>query len=268
MHIPLMADEGPVDEGKAKGVAHTDVGKGQFVKISSPQGPCGMGVPGAQRQLGTAWMQCPGQEPAAVEKRVRQARVAPVEKDNLAACENVHRMGVAVSRQEGQLEPLHPFVRRDDGGEKGLKAGNLFGVQSPALEHACVPQELLSPRCQIRAEAEPADVTGLVSRRVAVLRAGWWRRVLVLKEVERGRLLEALGYYHTTVLEPLTELLRLRSCPEKHDYGLKHLYRDLPADAVRELEALYSFVTLAELRAAVARADALFETVYSNLAQG
>ena len=111
------------------------------------------------------------------------------------------------------------------------------------------------------------DMRDIVQERVAVLRAGWWRQVLVLKEVERGRLLEALGYYHTTVLEPLTELLRLRSCPEKHDYGLKHLYRDLPADVVKELEALYSVVTLAELPAAVARADALFETVYSDLAQ-
>ena len=93
---------------------------------------------------------------------------------------------------------------------------------------------------------------------VQLLTDGWWRRVLVLKEVQRGHLLEALSYYHTEVLEPLTELLRLRHCPAKRGYGLKHLYADLPSEVTEGLEALYGVVTLAELPGAVKQADALF----------
>ena len=96
-------------------------------------------------------------------------------------------------------------------------------------------------------------------RAVKSLTDGWWRRVLVLKEVQRGHLLGALSYYHTEVLEPLTELLRLRYCPAKRGYGLKHVYTDLPSETVKKLEALYSVVTLADLPGAVKQADALFD---------
>ena len=97
-----------------------------------------------------------------------------------------------------------------------------------------------------------------IGRAVQLLTATWWRRVLVLKEVGRGHLLEALGYYHTEVLEPLTELLRLRYCPAKRGYGLKHLYADLPGEVTEGLETLYGVVTLADLPGAVERADELF----------
>jgi hypothetical protein len=137
------------------------------------------------------------------------------------------------------------------------------GTRLPAHEPFKV---LYDPGGIVQMEPE-RDVRDTVFRRLDVLRAGWWRRMLVLKEVERGQGLEALGYYHKLVLEPLTELLRLCHCPEKHDYGLKHIHRDLPADVVRELEALYSVVTLGELPAAVARANALFERVSRVVAQ-
>ena len=97
-----------------------------------------------------------------------------------------------------------------------------------------------------------------VAEAVRVLGSSWWRRVLVLKEVRRGRLLEALGYYHHEVLRPLTQLLRLRYRPAKYDYGLKHLYADLPREATAALEDLYAVVTLADLPTALEQADKLF----------
>jgi len=77
--------------------------------------------------------------------------------------------------------------------------------------------------------------------------------------LNRGRLLEALAYYHQEVLEPLTRLLRLRFSPSKHDYGLKHVRADLPGKVTVELEALYAVVTLADLPAALERADTCFK---------
>lgn len=97
-----------------------------------------------------------------------------------------------------------------------------------------------------------------IERAVQTLQNAWWRRVLVLKEVNRGRLLEALGYYHTEVLEPLTELLRLRYCPAKQGYSLKHSYTDLPDEVTGKLETLYGVVTLDLLSGAVEQADGFF----------
>lgn len=104
-----------------------------------------------------------------------------------------------------------------------------------------------------------------VAEAVRALESSWWRRVLVLKEVHRGRLLEALRYYHHEVLEPLTQLLRLRYCPAKYDYGLKHLYADLPREVTAALENLYAVVTLADLPAALERADTLFNETLAAL---
>lgn len=53
---------------------------------------------------------------------------------------------------------------------------------------------------------------------------------LVTKAVRRGRPLEALAFYHAMVLRPLVELLRICHCPGRHDFGMRYLERDLPAD--------------------------------------
>lgn len=87
--------------------------------------------------------------------------------------------------------------------------------------------------------------------------------MLVEKEVAREHPLGVLSYYHDEVLGPLTELLRLRYWPEKREYGLKHIYRDLPPDMVKELEELYAVVRLEELPAACERAAALFDDTLS-----
>lgn len=119
----------------------------------------------------------------------------------------------------------------------------------------------------VRTTEEVVDKAFIVQA-AKTLEAAWWRRVLVLKEVERGQRLEALAYYHKEVLEPLIRLLRLRFCPAKHDYGLKHVCADLPGEVTAELEALYAVVTLADLRAALGRADTLFGNTLAALRDG
>jgi hypothetical protein len=53
-------------------------------------------------------------------------------------------------------------------------------------------------------------------------------QTLTLKELERGCLLDALGYYHSYTLRPLVELLRIRHDPARYNFGLRYLYYDLP----------------------------------------
>lgn len=120
------------------------------------------------------------------------------------------------------------------------------------------PFKVLFDRGGVIQTTEEVDDGAFVKEAVRALEYAWWRRVLVLKEVKRGQLLEALRYYHHEVLEPLTQLLRLHYCPAKHDYGLKHSYADLPLEATVELENLYAVVTLADLPAALEQADTLF----------
>jgi len=51
---------------------------------------------------------------------------------------------------------------------------------------------------------------------------------MVEKAVRRGHLAEASAFYQALVLKPLVELLRLRHCPERYDYGWRYLDRDIP----------------------------------------
>ena len=111
----------------------------------------------------------------------------------------------------------------------------------PLFDRAGVLSRAPSPSTDMQAE-------------IAAVFAGRWRHVLVEKELRRGQRLEALAYYHAEVLDPLVRLLRLRSCPDKRDYGLKHISVDLPAD-LRELEALYALTRPEELREGVRRVN-------------
>ncbi len=51
---------------------------------------------------------------------------------------------------------------------------------------------------------------------------------LVSRAVHRGHAAEAAATYYAMTLRPLIELLRMRHCPERFDYGPRYLDRDLP----------------------------------------
>ncbi len=90
---------------------------------------------------------------------------------------------------------------------------------------------------------------------------------LVSRAVHRGHDAEAAATYAAMTLRPLVELLRMRHCPERFDYGLRYLDRDLasadrtlierlayPRDA-RELER-FREEAVARFRMEVAALDA------------
>jgi len=61
---------------------------------------------------------------------------------------------------------------------------------------------------------------------------------LVPKAVLRGHGALAAQRYWAFSLAPLVELLRMRYCPERFDYGLNYLDRDLPSEWRLEVERL------------------------------
>ncbi|MCA8981095.1 MAG: nucleotidyltransferase domain-containing protein [Planctomycetes bacterium] len=78
-----------------------------------------------------------------------------------------------------------------------------------------------------------------IRRRLEVLRATFGLHApLVTRSAARGLDVEAQAFYQRFGLGTLVELLRMRHAPERFDFGLRYLDRDLPADdyaLVREL---------------------------------
>ncbi|MGZ4445579.1 MAG: hypothetical protein ACXVWZ_08055 [Nocardioides sp.] len=61
---------------------------------------------------------------------------------------------------------------------------------------------------------------------------------LVNRAVRRGQEAEALQFYLSFAYAPLVRLLRARHCPWRHDFGLRYLHTDLPADVADRLTTL------------------------------
>lgn len=80
----------------------------------------------------------------------------------------------------------------------------------------------------------------------------------VKKGVNRGNFLEALEYYHSFILEPLVELLRIRYEPTKSGFGLKHIERDLPKSVLQGIEDLYKVNSISEISTKSQKANELF----------
>jgi hypothetical protein len=63
-------------------------------------------------------------------------------------------------------------------------------------------------------------------------------QVFVRKAILRGQHIEAVNAFWACTLKPLAELLRMRYCPVRWDFGVRYLDRDLPPavyDQVRDL---------------------------------
>ncbi|MFC4785985.1 hypothetical protein ACT8ZV_16020 [Nocardioides sp. MAHUQ-72] len=74
---------------------------------------------------------------------------------------------------------------------------------------------------------------------------------LVNRAVRRDQLPEAVALYLRFGLAPLVQLLRVEHCPWRHDFGLRYLHTDLPADVAARVDALLpGAADLADLSAA------------------
>jgi predicted nucleotidyltransferase len=115
----------------------------------------------------------------------------------------------------------------------------------------------------------PLDRVALQSRidtRLAVLRERFpLFQTLVTRAVRRGFLAEAAVAYQDYAYRPLIELLRIRHCPDRFDYGARYLDRDLPAALRAEVEALALPGSLAEVEAFRGRAAAHFDRTLAEL---
>jgi hypothetical protein len=90
-------------------------------------------------------------------------------------------------------------------------------------------------------------------------------QVFVRKAILRGQHVEAVNAFWAATLKPLAELLRMRYCPVRWDFGVRYLDRDLPPAVYAQFRDLVFVRDLAELEESVARATAWGATLLREL---
>lgn len=88
------------------------------------------------------------------------------------------------------------------------------------------------------------------------------------KAVRRGIAADAVHFYQGFTVRPLVELLRMRHCPDRYDFGVRYLDRDLPEPLRAEIAELVLPSSLEDLEAKRARAEAIFREQIDALDRG
>jgi hypothetical protein len=100
-----------------------------------------------------------------------------------------------------------------------------------------------------------------MARRLAELRQTFFLfQNLTTKAVRREDVPDAVQCFQAFTIRPLVELLRMRHCPDRYDFGLRYLDRDLPAELGAEIRLLVLPRTLTELEAFRERAETIFRS--------
>jgi hypothetical protein len=81
-------------------------------------------------------------------------------------------------------------------------------------------------------------------------------QVFVRKAILRGQQVEAVNAFWAATLKPLAELLRMRYCPVRWDFGVRYLDRDLPPAVYAQFRDLVFVRDLGELEERLALATA------------
>lgn len=105
-----------------------------------------------------------------------------------------------------------------------------------------------------------------IERRLAWLKASFpMFQNLTRKAVLRGDDVEATATWMNWTLRPLVDLLRIRHCPARFDYGLRYTRLDLPPEAHAELQSLLWPGSGPDLLAKLDRAGELFQRTLREL---
>src|SRR5688572_11948653 len=81
-------------------------------------------------------------------------------------------------------------------------------------------------------------------------------QVFVRKAILRGQHVEAVNAFWACTLKPLAELLRMRYCPVRWDFGVRYLDRDLPPAVYGQVRDMAFVQDLKDLEAKLATATA------------
>jgi hypothetical protein len=98
----------------------------------------------------------------------------------------------------------------------------------------------------------------------------WFRisQSFVRKAMARGHEVEALAALWGYTLKPLVELLRMRYCPARWDFGMRYLQRDLPGAVYDQLQDLMFVEKSDDIAGHLSRATAWGERLLRELKAG
>lgn len=142
------------------------------------------------------------------------------------------------------------------------------------VDFCVIPRSELSPYLDPARHGQPRvlfDRTGVlvpkretpeldVRLRRAVARFRFFARVMIERNVGRGKIVELAGAWLSFVIAPLVEVLRAVHDPERQDFGLRYTDIDLPAEVYARLERITA-PSLANL----AEAETLFDRAVDEL---
>lgn len=77
---------------------------------------------------------------------------------------------------------------------------------------------------------------------------------------KRGQFIDAFRYYNKYILEPLTDLLKIKYAPNQPAF-VKYDFKDLPNDILSELESLYKIQSVKDILSKIDTANKLFEKI-------
>jgi hypothetical protein len=116
---------------------------------------------------------------------------------------------------------------------------------------------------------DAADRAKEIAARVEQLRVTFpLFQSLVLKEIHRGRDIDAFAFYQAWAVRPLVELLRIRHCPQRYNFGPRYVEHDLPKDVVDRLRPLFFVRDLDDLRRRREEAEAWGNQLLAELPRG
>ena len=72
--------------------------------------------------------------------------------------------------------------------------------------------------------------------------------IFVQKEIDRGNSLEAIDLYFDVTVSSLVEILRIKYFPLHHEFKMRYVNNELPADIVKKLEYLCFVRTMKDLQ--------------------
>jgi hypothetical protein len=90
-------------------------------------------------------------------------------------------------------------------------------------------------------------------------------QVFVRKAILRGQHVEAVNAFWACTLKPLADLLRMRYCPARWDFGVRYLDRDLPLVVYHQVRDLALVSDLGDLEVKLARATAWGDALLREL---
>lgn len=84
-------------------------------------------------------------------------------------------------------------------------------------------------------------------------------KTLVLKEIDRGLAIDAIGFYQNGLVRPLIEVLGMIYCPYTADFGMRYIHKTFPLDQQKLIEDLNYVSKVQDLHEKIAKAEKAFE---------